>query len=485
MGEVVEAVEAACVADFLADTETVDSVCAMLGHRLASDTETPLGDPALGPLPPACLEKVARYLDRDSAIEFARVWDVCGDMPIRSMRVGGFPVCCRCARACVRTVSKAAANAMGRIVEEQHASGVVFDLEGQLLDDFLDDVDVDGTHAMQLTDFEGHGDGAVLLAELVAFADEDGGVVNVAPYVDLESSDGSEPSDIIDAWMDVTGLAHIDPQGFVDMHYGHLVQHERWGRELERVWAGQKEEMDRGRAAAPPPIARAAMIVSVGMALSACGGAKGPLDQLRAGACVACTLPGAFANVAGFVASLAVPFAARRALLDLLSDRSEFVALRRARRRGQKSPDRLWALECADVAGVCAVVGACQGCGLRTCDGTLNCSRSIGLTRRARLCMAPSIRRYEASVRCERQDRIVRKIPPISRITRRRKKNRDGRIKCDVCRNVLPKPTASPLVCSRCVRCCRDADCAIHFPPVEGMVRRRFAHQHPPPLLTF
>ena len=149
------AVEAARVADFLADAMTVDRVCAMLGHQLASDTETPLGDPALGPLPPACLEKVVRYLDRDSAIEFARVWDVCGDMPIHSMQVGGFPVCCRCVRACVRTVSKAAANAMGRIVEEQHATGVVFDLEGQLLDDFLDNVDVDGTHAMQLNDFEG------------------------------------------------------------------------------------------------------------------------------------------------------------------------------------------------------------------------------------------------------------------------------------------------------------------------------------------
>ena len=470
-------VAATCVADFLADTSTVDWLCAKVGKALAGDIELPLGTRSLSRLPPACLEMVATHLDRDSAAEFVRLWDVCGGMPIHTMAVGGLPVCHKCVRACVRSVSRAAGNAMGTIVEEQRAAGTVFDLEGQLLDDFL--IDMEGENEVE---FELHGlgnenGGDDLLAEFIAFATGE-----AAEQQPDESSNGSDPSDAIDAWMDVTGLAHIDPQGFVDTHFRHLVQHERWGRELERVWSRQNNEVDHNRAASPPPIARAALIVSVGTALSR----SGELGELDFGACVACTLPGALAHVAAFVESLAVPFAARRALLDLLANGSEYAVPGRATRRNRRDPERIWKLECADVATVCALGnGSCQGCGLRACDGSLNCAQSLGLTRRTRLCMAPSIRRFEANARIERADRLARKIPPPSRSTRRRRKARDGRLKCVVCRNVLPKAAASPLVCHRCARRCRREGCHVHFPSVQVQVDRRFAQKYPPPLLRF
>ena len=455
--DLVQEADVARVADFLEDETCLATHLHNIASRLTRDAEIKLGDKALQPLPPSCLETVARSLDRDSAIEFLGTWDVGPNTALRDFPIGGLRICRSCAHAATRRAERSIMRARDTLAREQIDRGAVFDASG--------------------------------LVSPVAIIPELHQELGDDIEIEIDSDDdGSEYS--VEYWVDLMGMAQADPEMFVALNGDLLVQHERWGNELRSVWHRQRGIMDRGRETPPPPLARVALVVSVGQVLS------GDTAILRSGhACVACAISEAqkdpFADFDHAMEKLAASFASTRTLLDLRADDPDYVPARRRRASTSKDPESSWRAECADLQALCARLGVCVGCGLTECDGSLNCASSRGLTRRIQMCSAPSIRRFVAEATFEQTERLTRS-PPSQRKDRRsgkgrrrRARDRDRRPKCETCFNLLPTSPHHTCACKRCKQCCREAGCVTHFPAIHTLIRDAFSRAHPPPLINF
>ena len=499
-------------ADFLAVERVLADACAEVAGRLNADIDMRISDQQVRTLPVACLQRIASQLDRDTASEAASVWNVVGALPVAAVPPGGMRVCERCARGAASVMDRLVRNARDACIASQVECGQVMDLS-----DLYPPVAVIIDESVQGL--------AGAAASSDAIDDDIDEWTLDGMSLDTEDLDSSSDT-ATEEWISALGLAAGEPEQYLYNNHDTLVQHDAWGHELQHVWRQQMRAYERSHFAAPaaPALLSACLTKAVGrLVANVLDGSQSVQDTRDHGLrCCMCPLGEEQHATVGreleqAVSRLVVTCAARRAEIELMGHpaaNAGFVPFTRQGRARLRDLEARWTADSADADHICDVLHVCTGCGGESgnCDDRLCCTASVGLTRRTLLQQAPRVRYVCEGVRKEYADRLSRHVPPPARLPRRRRSRmraRDTRQKCLVCRNVLPSSSppapgqsssapsrltlqtgqtpqySRPPACGMCVRCCRKASCARHFPHEDVVIYDRFSRTHPASLVAF